>query len=107
MTILILCALASCKQPDKCTFLGEKLELGDPKESYPRAPKEMYRFLDCGMDSIDCELMLPFAAVLQMDRMKDGRPLRYGDVKEAFDHMKDKNKDEYKASKKEFERKRH
>lgn len=112
MSRLLLIALAvfsfaACKQKNKCTFLGDKMELSDPKEGYPHAPKEAYRFLECGMDSIDCELMLPLAAVMKMDKAKEGRELRYGDVKETFDHMKDKNKDYYKAARKDIEERRH
>ncbi len=105
--VLAVLLFASCKQENKCTFLGEKMELSDPMQNYPYAPKEAYRFLDCGMDSIDCELLLPLAAVMKMDKTKEGKVLRYGDVKETFDHMKDKNKDYYKAARKDIEERRH
>lgn len=97
--------LSSCKK-EHCPFLDEQLVLSDPKESYPYAPKELYRFRECGMDSVDCELMLPLAAVMTADREKQGRVLRYGDVKNAFDQMKSRNEKEYESSRENMEERR-
>jgi hypothetical protein len=98
--------LYSCKEQQNCPFLGEAVELSDPKESYPYAPKEMYRLTACGMDSIDCELALPLTTLLQVKREQEGRKLRYGDIKEAFGHMKKGDEDYYEAARKDTEARR-